>query len=547
MMMLITAFLIFVSLLIGSLQASTNGYVPTDAGRIFYEARGSGPAMILIGGGGFVDRRQWDRAFDVFSKSYRVVRYDPLSTGQSDTASRPYSNAENLATLMDSLRIRRAVLIGLSFGAEIALEFAVTYPQRASALIVSAPVGAGFDRSEELKAREALFAQSMDKGVHLLVDALYQDPYFIPSVKYNRALFESFRNLAVENYKEAGIQPTALIPAMIDAVRKIRVPTLITVGEYDHPDIHRRMMVVHRRIPNSELAVIPNSGHMVNLENPDELNRRVARFLETIPKTSVGYVRAVSGNLYYEERGSGRTIIFIGRGAFMDSRQWDLPFEALSQDYHVVRYDPAGFGRSDLPSKSYTNEDDLKALCDTLEIDRAVIVGVSFGGGIAMEFALKYPESVDALILSAPAVSGFAGSDELQKQNEKFMAARSQGTEALLRAIVDDDHFIPAARKDRTIRERFRTIVRANQRKMDPTLLKTGEKSLFDESGKIAAPVLLIIGERDNPGLYVLTKELQSRMPKAVTKVIKNAGHVPHVEASSQFIRRVAEFVNRME
>lgn len=98
---------------------------------------------------------------------------------------------------------------------------------------------------------------------------------------------------------------------------------------------------------------------------------------------------AVNGiRLYYEVAGSGRPLVLI-HGMSLDTRMWDDQFEPLAQHYRVVRYDARGFGKSALQTgRSYAHTDDLKALLEYLDIEHAFIVGLSMGGGIAIDFAL---------------------------------------------------------------------------------------------------------------------------------------------------------------
>jgi pimeloyl-ACP methyl ester carboxylesterase len=87
---------------------------------------------------------------------------------------------------------------------------------------------------------------------------------------------------------------------------------------------------------------------------------------------------------------------------------WDDQFEAFAQHYRVVRYDARGFGKSAQPgSEKYLHAADLMALLERLEIDRAAILGLSMGGGIAIDFALTYPEATRALVLVDSTLGGY--------------------------------------------------------------------------------------------------------------------------------------------
>src|SRR6478735_352619 len=91
------------------------------------------------------------------------------------------------------------------------------------------------------------------------------------------------------------------------------------------------------------------------------------------------------GSIVYDTAGSGEPIVFL-HGAFMDRRTWDRQFTFFAQKYRVIRYDLRPFGESTKPETAYVVPDDLLRLLDHLKIDRATLVGHSFGGAAALDF-----------------------------------------------------------------------------------------------------------------------------------------------------------------
>jgi pimeloyl-ACP methyl ester carboxylesterase len=140
-----TALGLVVSLLAG---ATSSGQVVSGRANVpepvlFYEVAGQGTPVVLIHGGQ-MDRRMWDPQFELFAKSFRVVRYDVRGYGRSATASLPYSDVDDLAALLDDLKIPKAHLVGLSLGGRIAIDFAVVHPERVASLVAVAPGLSGF-------------------------------------------------------------------------------------------------------------------------------------------------------------------------------------------------------------------------------------------------------------------------------------------------------------------------------------------------------------------------------------------------------------------
>ena len=116
--------------------------------------------------------------------------------------------------------------------------------------------------------------------------------------------------------------------------------------------------------------------------------------------------------LYYETAGKGDVIILV-HGNEGDRRHWDYQFLSLAKDFKVIRYYVRGYGKSALPDKeiAYWDHEDLKALLDYLEIRKSHICGLSMGSGIAVDFAIAYPEMCKSLIPIGPWANGYGFGD----------------------------------------------------------------------------------------------------------------------------------------
>jgi pimeloyl-ACP methyl ester carboxylesterase len=252
------------------LFAATNGHVTVGGGRLYYEVEGKGCPIVLIAGGGGMDLRQWDGEFTAFAAGHRTVRFDPRGVGRSDTPNAPYSNVADLRALLDALSIEKAVLVGVSSGGGIALDFAIVHPERVSGLVLSAPLVRGFEMSEDQKKRVAGFAQASQKSVAEGVRAFLDDPYFVPAPG-NPEARRLAEKLMTENARDipAGLA-RELEPPTVSRLGEVRAPTLLLVGALDHPDLHRRVEFLTHAIPGSTKRTIPGAGHMLNLEKPRE-------------------------------------------------------------------------------------------------------------------------------------------------------------------------------------------------------------------------------------------------------------------------------------
>jgi len=119
----------------------------------------------------------------------------------------------------------------------------------------------------------------------------------------------------------------------------------------------------------------------------------------------VAYADVNGTRLCYEERGDGPPVVF-GHSALQDARQWEPQMAAFADRHRAVRYDMRWFGRSDRTPGRFSERDDLRALLDHLGIERAALVGSSYGGRVYLEVALESPERVAALVLVCSGLPG---------------------------------------------------------------------------------------------------------------------------------------------
>jgi 3-oxoadipate enol-lactonase len=110
--------------------------------------------------------------------------------------------------------------------------------------------------------------------------------------------------------------------------------------------------------------------------------------------------------IYYETAGEGQPFVMIHAGV-ADHRQWNNEFAFFAKNYHVIRYDMRGHGKSEPVEGEFSHLQDLISLLDFLQIEQPMILmGCSMGGGLAMDFALEQPDRVKALIMVGSAPSG---------------------------------------------------------------------------------------------------------------------------------------------
>ena len=261
--------------------------VSVERGAIFYEVAGAGPGVALIHAG-IADHRMWDDQFSVFAERFRVVRHDHRGFGASSTPDGPFSFRADLAAVLRAVGIERAHLIGTSLGGGVALDFALTYPERVASLVLVAAALGGSQPSEALRERwrainEARERDGLDAAneleLRLWVDGTGRTPEEVDPTVRERVREMNRAVLAREPENEAGGEPQRLDPPAIERLHEIAAPTLVLVGDRDVPDILANAERLAAGIAGARKVVLPGVAHLPPLECPDEFNRIVLDFL----------------------------------------------------------------------------------------------------------------------------------------------------------------------------------------------------------------------------------------------------------------------------
>jgi 3-oxoadipate enol-lactonase len=263
------------------------------------------------------------------------------------------------------------------------------------------------------------------------------------------------------------------------------------------------------------------------------------------PPSRSGFTLTAGGRLYFEAAGRGeRAVVFI-HGGQMDRRIWDRQFASYGKSYRVIRYDVRGFGKTGLPTKGYSDVEDLYELLRYLKIEKASIVGLSLGGRIAVDFTLKHTEMVDSIVLADPGLSGWKWSDDENHRGEViFKAARDVGFQKSSELWLADPYMAPAMRKP-AVSERIRRLVRANayDEFANPFLDRDLDLSSIDHLGEIHAPTLILIGDQDVPDIQKIVDKLTAGIKGSRRELIKDSGHITNMEQPEQFDRLVLGFL----
>ncbi len=243
----------------------------------------------------------------------------------------------------------------------------------------------------------------------------------------------------------------------------------------------------------------------------------------------------------YEVRGAGPAVVFL-HAFTLDQRQWEDAARALAAHHRVVRYDQRGSGKSPLPAEPFAAHDDLLALLDELGMERASLVGLSSGAGIAADFALTHPARVEKLILASPSLGGYVPQESFEWMTPIFAAARAGNPQEAAQLFADSD--LMTVRDDEQS-ARVRQMIHENSAlwAMTRNPIRPLSPPTFERLEVLAAiPTLAIIGGKDSKDVARIADALVARA--GATKVeIEGAHHLLSADAPAEFLAAVSAFL----
>ncbi len=254
--------------------------------------------------------------------------------------------------------------------------------------------------------------------------------------------------------------------------------------------------------------------------------------------------------LHYEIAGQGQPFVMLHAGV-ADHRQWNNEFAHFAQRFRVLRYDLRGYGRSEPVDGEFSHLQDLTALLDHLRLEQPLILmGCSMGGGLAMDFALTYPSRVKALIMVGSGPSGL----ELDVPTPaKFAEVEKAFNEGKLDLVAEletqiwfDGEGRSPAQVDKAMRQLaydMNRIALAHEAKSLGKRLPDTQFPAATRLNELHIPVLVIVGEYDNPYILGAGNYMAENIPSARKVVIADAAHLPNMDHPEEFQRIVSEFL----
>ncbi len=264
----------------------TMGTAKINGIHLAYTDQGRGTPVVLLHA--FPQNRtMWTPQVEALSKTHRVIAPDFRGFGESDAPQGPYrldQFADDVAGLLDYLSIQWAVFAGLSMGGYTAFAFYQKYRDRVRGLVL-ADTKAQADTEEGRAGRFAMAQTAYTKGASAIADIMLPKLLSPVALQTRPELVQQVR-ARIEQTRVSGIAGAQMAmaerPDSVPLLAKIACPTLVITGELDGPTPPADGKLMAGKIPSARLEIIPQAGHLSNLEQPDAFNRVLIEFLKEI-------------------------------------------------------------------------------------------------------------------------------------------------------------------------------------------------------------------------------------------------------------------------
>jgi len=261
----------------------------------------------------------------------------------------------------------------------------------------------------------------------------------------------------------------------------------------------------------------------------------------SMPEVTSGEV-----TISFSDEGAGRPVVLL-HGHTLDRRVW-LPVvpHLLEAGLRVIRPDLRGHGRSTRPDSGYHvshHSADVVGLLDSIGVDRAAVVGFSFGGGVALETALTSPGRVTALGLVSTTMPDRPFEPEfMDSLREVARVIRTDGVAAAMAGPWDNNPLFAHSFTKNGIREAVAAIVAgfpgaeflATQRDRVERDWTTPERL-----GEISVPTRVMVGEMEMPGFKAFAEEAAGGIPGSTLEVVPDCGHLLPLEAPDAIAKMI--------
>jgi pimeloyl-ACP methyl ester carboxylesterase len=295
---------------------------------------------------------------------------------------------------------------------------------------------------------------------------------------------------------------------------------------------------------------VAGTANFLEIKNAQKwLTKYVSHFCAQENPNRMPYLSFNDAEHYYEVEGQGTPLVFIHAG-IANREMWDPQVEHFARNYRVILFDQRGVGKTTTITKKFNRRADLLALLDHLNAQKAILVGCSMGGSLALDFTLEHPERVERLVLIAASPSGMERDPELVKgwaeQDAAFEAGDYEKViELECQMWVDGpnrkrDEVSPAVREKVAAMERENLKIDTDGYDSVPL-----EPPAAGRLSEVRVPTLVIVGTGDQPSVVTAANMMAREIPHAELVMYEGVGHVPNMEKPEEVNRAIEKFLTK--
>ncbi|AYL94872.1 alpha/beta fold hydrolase [Mucilaginibacter celer] len=240
-----------------------------DGTKIYYEVYGSGKPLVLLHGGLYGEIAEYEKLIPVLSKKFMVIAIATRGHTKSEIGHQPYTYelmAEDAYSVINHITKDSVMLIGFSDGAVIAMNLTLRHPEMVKRMLFAGGnISAASYRPGEMDQLKKLSGASLEKDA----------PDFVRERKKLMPEPERWPEF-VELLKHAWINQTTIIPVQL---KSIKCPVLVVAGDRDQYNPVESFVAIYKLLPNAQLAIVPQSDHIIFYRQPALMETMVVGFL----------------------------------------------------------------------------------------------------------------------------------------------------------------------------------------------------------------------------------------------------------------------------
>lgn len=256
---------------------------------------------------------------------------------------------------------------------------------------------------------------------------------------------------------------------------------------------------------------------------------------------ALSFVPVEGGRLAYERQGAGAPVVLL-HGLGIDKAVWADVADALASSFDTVRLDLRGHGESSPADVPFAHHDDVARALGALGVERAHLVGLSMGGGVALDVALAHPARAGSLALVDAALGGHAWSPAWR---DSFRAIRKTGEPEAAKAAWLMHPLFDRPRADARSSQMLAAMIARDPgtRWTEHEPLRALDPPAAGRLAEIRVPALVIIGEHDLEDFQAAARALYAGIAGARLVTLAGVGHLAPLEAPSLVARELAGFL----